>query len=462
MSIRIGIGLDIFSNRIDPEAQSIYNRIIAIPNGFSNLSRLNFFVKGLKAIYGSLSNVPVCYDAHWIGGVLGSGVGATAGQACARLCSLTVAGDAIQATASAQPLLLMHGGASSDNYWYGSGVNGNACTAPHSTENNITGDWEVILSTQFLTSTANSWILSKRAFGNSQYAIAKLTLGTFYITQSIGGVDYNITCVSNIGTSFNGFVKITRNATTGQILLYTSLNGLTYNLQSTNSGQSGTLDTIITPLKVGADAGSFLNAYQGNIKRVTISNTIGGAPVVDFNPAQYTASTSQTQWTSSTGEVWTINQSTGQTLHGCIVDRSTTQSAGTTYSMAVAIFAANQPYTEYVMANRIGTGNFIARATGNLRGHDATNYSLNNGTLLSLANTSRNRQLLTYRSNGASSGIAVNNGTETLGNAGTNNGTDLTILQGAHIINTIVQTNIEDTVPQRLAMFNLLKSINNL
>ena len=127
-----------FRGGISAEAKTIYNRIIA-DGGVSNLSRLNFFVKGLKSIYGDLANVPVCYDAHWIGYKLGSGTGATAGQAAAKLYSLTVAGDAVQATAASQPLLLAHNG---DNYWFGSGVSGNYCSTPNTSANQITGDIE--------------------------------------------------------------------------------------------------------------------------------------------------------------------------------------------------------------------------------------------------------------------------------------------------------------------------------
>jgi hypothetical protein len=58
-------------NDIDPESQVVYDRIIA-DGGVSDLTRLNYFVVGLKTIYGSLTNVPVCYDAHWIGYKLGS------------------------------------------------------------------------------------------------------------------------------------------------------------------------------------------------------------------------------------------------------------------------------------------------------------------------------------------------------------------------------------------------------
>ena len=74
---------------IDPEAQAVYNRIIA-DGGVSDLTRLNYFVVGLKTIYGTLANVPVCYDAHWIGYKLGSGTGATAGQAVAKLYTISV------------------------------------------------------------------------------------------------------------------------------------------------------------------------------------------------------------------------------------------------------------------------------------------------------------------------------------------------------------------------------------
>jgi hypothetical protein len=65
---------------------------------------------------------------------------------------------------------------------------------------------------------------------------------------------------------------------------------------------------------------------NGKIFRATIANSIGGAPVVDFNPNQYNAATSQTQWTSSTGEVWTINTGTAATGYkGVLVDRTILQ-----------------------------------------------------------------------------------------------------------------------------------------
>jgi hypothetical protein len=51
--------------------------------------------------------------------------------------------------------------------------------------------------------------------------------------------------------------------------------------------------------------------------------------VRDFNPATYNAATSQTQWTSSTGEVWTINTGTATTGYkGVLVDRTIVQGDG--------------------------------------------------------------------------------------------------------------------------------------
>lgn len=456
-----------FRGGIDADAKAIYNRIIA-DSGVSNLSRLNYLVKGLKTIYGSLSNTPVCYDAHWIGYQPANGVGATSGQACSKLYSLTVAGDAVQATASAQPLLLAHNGASTDNYWYGSGVAGNYVSTPNAVANQITGDIEIIAYKVKFDFTGLYAFTSKAdGVANKNYLFCSEG-GFLNLYQSFDGSNLVSAQASvslqSLGYSANTdiWLKVTRNSVNGNILYYASSNGITFNqvggIVTSTTGNRFNSTNIIT---IGS-WGNYAYFLNGKISRVTIANTIGGTPVVDFNPASYNAATSQTQWTSATSEVWTINQSTGQTLHGCLVDRTLTQGAGTTYSLAVASLAATQPYTEYVMANRIGTGNFISRATGNIRGHDATNYSLNNGTLLTLANTSRNRQLLTYRNNGASSGIAVNNGTETTGNSGTNNGTNLTILEGAHIINTIIQTNTEDTAPQRLAMFNFIKTLNNL
>jgi hypothetical protein len=56
--------------------------------------------------------------------------------------------------------------------------------------------------------------------------------------------------------------------------------------------------------------------------------------LVDFNPANYNRATSQTTWTSTTGETWTINTAnTNNALKAAIVDRTMIMGNGTTYGM---------------------------------------------------------------------------------------------------------------------------------
>jgi hypothetical protein len=59
--------------------------------------------------------------------------------------------------------------------------------------------------------------------------------------------------------------------------------------------------------------------------------------LVDFNPASYNRATSQSTWTSATGETWTLNTAnTNNALKAAIVDRTMIMGNGTTYGMQAA------------------------------------------------------------------------------------------------------------------------------
>jgi len=496
---------------IDADATALYSRIIA-DGGVSNLTRLNFFVKGLKTIYGSLSNVPVCYDAHWIGYKLGSGTGATAGQAAARLYSLkstenlllrseefdnaiwvksgvtvtansvvsptgtltadlvtptisdasirqsflptgaiqhnysiylrsatgssfsttircwrdspfsniantaitvtnewqrfeltftaldttthfvaigasstlstgenlyawgaqlntglvalpytetttttqTLA-DAVQATAASQPLLLAHNG--SDNYWWGSGVSGNFVSTPNAVANQITGDIEVIAKLDYKNNSDYQYFVLKGAGATTSYGIAISPTDRIYIDLKVGGTVYSPTSSVSISSSFNGFLKFTRLSSNGNIEFFTSTNGVTYTkLGATiTSVPSGSITTNTELLVIGSSMSASFN-FRSKISKLTISNSIGGAPVVDFNPASYNASTSQTAWTSATGEVWTINTGTATSGYkGVLVDRTIVQGDGVDDVISVAI-SGNAIRTQYFAHKSLGVG----------------------------------------------------------------------------------------------------------
>jgi len=488
--IGIGIGVPFnFSSPIDADAQIVYNRIIA-DGGVSNLERLNFFVKGLKAIYGSLTNVPVCYDAHWIGYKLGSGTGATAGQAAAKLYSLTVAGDAVQTTAASQPLLLAHNGASSDNYWYslgGSGANTALCSTPNAVANQITSDIEFTSKFSILNPSLGAVLICKDTTSIRGYNFV-YNNGILSIALRKGGsfAGYNSTASFSLAVNQIIYVKGNYNSITGNINFFTSNDGISYTqLGATVSAGAGAIDNVSAVVSVGAFGnGNGLTHNGVNIYRATISNSIGGTPVVDFNPATYNASTSQTAWTSATGEVWTINQSINNTNYkGILVNRTTIHSDGIDDAMETANNvwgSVSSVYSAITFMNldaKLGTtvdSNLANLAIQKYEGIDsANNYFVFQGGLNININVSSRKNLNTlYNSvrNGASSSLNLNNGTSTTGTLNTaittgvrilaNRGNTATLFTSGNL-NTILISGSADSGATRTATYNLIRSLNN-
>lgn len=474
MSIRIGIGLDNFASAgIDANAQTIYNRIIA-DGGVSNLTRLNFFVKGLKAIYGDLANVPVCYDAHWIGYKLGSGTGATAGQAAAKLYSLTVAGDAVQTTAASQPLLLSHNGASSDNYFQGVGIANNFVSSPSATANSGTGDKEFIITANVLNwSIDYNMLIGKNTGGLNGY---------YVVTRSSSRIGYGCSkgdVVSTVGHSFANntlaYIKVTHDTTNGIVKFFTSTDGITYNQLGTNvSITSGVTTDTSTPLCIGANSNGASNSFTGKVYRATISNSIGGAPVVDFNPAQYNASTSQTQWTSSTGEVWTINTGTADGYKGLLVDRTYIQGDGIDDVMIATGLASRQYYSSYA-ASRIQT--FSGNVRGILGSVGQRNLIYVNTTgdvraiavgIAQYAGEVNNRfQLFTANFELLAGSVLTNNANKvTTALGGVANTTAYVLSDGTtgfgnFVFSTGIQSSATDSVATNTATYDFIRSLNN-
>ncbi len=479
-----------FRGGILADSKTIYNRIIA-DGGVSNLTRLNFFVKGLKAIYGDLANVPVCYDAHWIGYKLGSGTGATAGQAAAKLYSLTVAGDAVQATAASQPLLLSHNGASTDNYWWGSGVSGNYCSTPNAVANQITGDIEIIAKIQGTFNTGQRIARKRSTISNYDFYISDITNTqlTVFFGAAIG------TATSSVGfTMISGgiYVKATRTVSNGDVKFYTSLDGITYTqLGTTQTTILGNLSSSTDIVEIGSASGGAAANFQGKISRLTISNSIGGAPVVDFNPATYNASTSQTQWTSAIGEVWTINTGTATSGYkGVLVDRTIVQSDGVddlilTGNVDLSATDKLSMFTSLKrLNNNVGivfnvgsnTNRFLNLVNTNVIGIANMNGGLtneftlpNNTSLFLLTNTLDRSQIALSEQNGYFNNILQTkipvSASDTSGNLG-NNPISLfaridTIAPYNGIVNTaILALNVSDST-QRTSIYNLIRSLNN-
>ena len=336
--IGIGIGIPLTRGGVSAPtlgttmATTHYNRVIAdggvLPAGISGLGSV---LDSVIAAYGVTDStdfntkVPVFLDPQYTGYKLGAGSGTTLGQAAQKVYAISSSADVTQTTAASQPLLLAHSGV---NYWWGSGVNANFCSSPHATINNIRDDIEIIVKANCAwNGSTNISFYSKDGGGGRQvyfYKNASNGLSCYFNVSAF--TNYDSTTTLGLSSGTDAWVKVTRQSSTGDIKFYKSTDGTTYTqVGSTVSGASGQMITSTAQLEIGSNFGG-ANACLAKIYRTTISNSIGGDYVVDCNPNEYVASTSQTSWTSNLGEVWTINTGTATTGYkGVLVDRTILQ-----------------------------------------------------------------------------------------------------------------------------------------
>jgi hypothetical protein len=486
--INIGIGIPFIRRKsgaaIDAQAQAHFDRVIAdggvVPSGLSGVNAFFTTVKSIYATSDITTAISVGLDAQVLGYKLGAGAGTTLGQAAQKLYSCSgSSGDVVQTTAASQPLLLVHEGA---NYWFGSGVTGNFCSTPNSVANSNNGNKEIIVKFSTNDTTSFSDIVSKDEVGsNRAYAILydhsnqrfSLVLTTDLQSTTVVNTDSG-----TILRNYSGWYKVTMTFSGGVLSIRTfeSLDNITYTQVGSTITRNGNnfigTDAILNIGSRSTTSGSCI----AKIDRVTISNSIGGAPVVDFNPNQYNASTSQTQWTSSTGEVWTINTGTAATGYkGVLVDRTIVQGDGVddtlmsgtlTNYQYISRYMALTPYTMNSSGGRLIAG------TGN--GHLLYNFNTGilrafSGSDLDYSGEVINRvQLFTANFNSSSSTILVNNANSVSGDTGTNISSILALFSSANpnqysncLINTIIQATSVNNSTQNTSMYNLLKSINN-
>jgi hypothetical protein len=488
--INIGIGIP-FGRRksgaaIDAQAQAHFDRVIAdgglVPSG---LSGVNAFFTTVKTIYATsdiTTAISVGLDAQVLGYKLGAGAGTTLGQAAQKLYSCSgSSGDVVQTTAASQPLLLVHEGA---NYWFGPNVNFNNCSTPNAAANQITGDLDIIAYLKHTSNGTLNAICSKNDNSNNRgYSLVfeANTLTLYYGTNSL-----NVASATSIVASGSKlWVRCTRNSSTGDIKFYTSNNPVTTAISSISWTQLGaTVSGITGALNSSSLNGLFIGSYvssgsgesQEQIYRVTLSNSIGGAPVVDFNPNQYNAATSQTQWTSSTGEVWSIQTGTATTGYkGVLVDRTVVQGDGVddtlmsgtlTNYQYISRYMALTPYTMNNSGGRLiagtGSGHLLYNFnTGILRAFSGSDLDYS-GEVINIV------QLFTANFNSSSSTILVNNANSVSGDTGTNISSILALFSSSNpnqysncLINTMIQATSVNNSTQNTSMYNYLKSINN-
>jgi hypothetical protein len=445
----------------------------------AGVSGTNAFFNAVKTIYGTsdiTTAVSVGVDAHYLGYKLGAGAGATLGQAVQKLYSCAgSSGDVVQTTAASQPLLLAHNGASSDNYWWGSGVEGNYLSTPNAAANQITGDIDIRAQTNRSTNPAVSNLVSKWDATGGYYL--GFNNGSLVFVCNPGIFAQSSTTDPTADGTIH-WVRATRTATTGDVNFYTSTDGITYTqLGTTQTSTAGNMNASNDVVRIGARDNLGANgAFQGKIYRATIANSIGGTPVVDFNPATYNASTSQTQWTSTTGEVWTINTGTASTGYkGVLVDRTIVQGDGVDDTILSGTLTSKQYFSQHAVINPFnipsGGGSYYVDgggANGLIYGNVDGFIAFNGADLNFIGDLEYKLQYLQADFNNVSSNIYLNNANNVSGSTGTRITTKCCLMSnnssgpfGNCIISTVISGLTIDTPTQRTEMYNYIRSINN-
>jgi hypothetical protein len=470
----IAIGIPFIRRRsgaaIDAQAQAHFDRVIAdgglVPSG---LSGVNAFFTTVKTIYATsdiTTAISVGLDAQVLGYKLGAGAGTTAGQAAQKLYSCSGAsGDVVQTTAASQPLLLVHSGA---NYFQGVGVANNFVSTPNATANNITGNIEIIWNYTPQNISVVSDVAVK--FNGTQYAYKVAQFGSQRLQfESIYGTSTSTNHGVSSGTSI--WFKITRTSSNGHVSFFKSTDGISYTLISTDTTKSaGALAT-----------GGELELFKGDAQvakynRLTISNSIGGAPVVDFNPNQYNAATSQTQWTSSTGEVWTIATGTATTGYkGQIVTKTIVMGDGVDDTLISSTLTSKQFFSQHIALNPLnipasGGGYYVdgGGANGLIFGNAESIKAFNGSELDFIGDLEYRLQYVQADFNNTTSNLYLNNSNNVSGATGTRTTTRIVLFSngsGASFGNAIMSTIISgitiDTATQRTNVYNYVRSINN-
>jgi hypothetical protein len=379
----------------------------------------------------------------------------------------------VQTTAASQPLLLVHSGA---NYWFSSGVAGNFVSTPNAAGNDFSITMDIIVKAAPSNWSGNFIPLIAKNIDNTAGNVAFyfMTISGKRLYLQIGGQ----AATSSVGHSFNdnetGWVRVTYNGTTQKANFYTSTDGTSWSLLGTEQNiLIASVPSINTTLTVGL--AKSLNIFTGKIHRATISNSIGGAPVVDFNPNQYNAANSQTQWTSSTGEVWTIATGTATTGYkGQIVTKTTIQGDGVDDRLTSGTLPTRQYFTrfaafnylvsqapEYIIAGNPVETHLIYFNTPFLRLY---NPGLEINVSGAIAN---NLQLITGDYNGASSKVRRNNAADATGTTGAATSTIINLFSsgsGTLPSNAIINTEIDAVAvsndTQKTAMYDYIRSIN--
>jgi len=476
--INIGIGIP-FGQRsagIDPQAKIAFDSLqsagFTTPQGITGI---NAAFKTIKTIYGTsdITTAISFFGDPSLAYQIGAGSGTTLGQAIRTLPNIidpTRATDAVQTTAASQPLLLVHSGV---NYYFSTGLNTDFISTPNATQNQLINDFSIeAISRDARTTSTTKLFCAKRTGGTAttfsyQFVYTSELLS---VILSNGSSIFSYNSTTTLNANAIGF-RVSRNSATGIIKFFQSTDGINYTQLGTDvAGFTGNIFNLNSPLTIGNNV---LNTSFVKIEScIFYKDDSFTTPTQIFNPNQYNAATSQTQWTSSTGEVWSLNVGTAATGYkGVLVDRTIMQGDGVDDRLSATALANKTVLTKYVAEKFSGNAQYLCSNSSNamliytngsgvIRASSATEVVFNNATRFTRTD------LLTAVFD--TSGITlVNNANQLTGNlssAGT--GTGLFLFSGSSgsfmcaTINTYIESIGANNSTQRTGIYNYIRSIN--
>lgn len=406
------------------------------------------YILDLIQIYGFtteaefFNKIPVALNPAIFGYKLGTGSGITLGQAAEKLYSVNEDGDVEQGTAASQPLLLRHNG---DNYYFASRLDTTSVvrtTTSLITAYNTATDTMVVTARIFLnnqTAATDDFIVTIGSAGQFRLRNGGTSKSISFRGSATGAASSSYTPSATVPH----WVRYTVTTTN---VIYEWSASTANNAAAVDSGSWVAIGTIARPalgtlsgtFSVGGTAGSTTNATS--IYYILIENQTAGTSC-HFTPNMFSRVVNQNLWddVDCRWQIVKVVAATG--IKNTLVDETVVIGDGVAMKLSNAL-AINQPYTAYVALRRMGTGPIYGLAASSQLSNNATNTTLDNGTALNIADVSTDKELITVVANGASSSLQIDNGLETTGDGGSNDGTYLDVLANDSTYGNYVLTSL--------------------